>query len=57
MNKDTKQETQRKPDRIKNYGLIGNGVILPVTRIEGERLEQGNGSWMYSRKEIETARR
>lgn len=57
MNENTKQETQRKPDSTKNYGLIGNGIILPVTRIEGERLEQGNGRWMYSRKEIETARR
>ncbi len=56
MNED-KEETQRKPDSIKNYILIGNGIILPVTRTEGERLEEGNGNWMYARKELETARR
>lgn len=48
MNEDTKQEIQRKPNSTKNYSLIGHGVILPVTKTEGQRLEEGNGNWMYA---------
>lgn len=51
MNEDKKKETINKTtgkENSKNYGIIGSGVILPVTKLEGQRLEEGNGNWMYA---------